>query len=159
MQKKSVEKVTDMKAAVKTTEQKAAAKLEAPVAKVEETKAMVKAESTKAVEKVAEKATAKVEETKAAVKTVAKKAAAKKPAAKKTTAKKTEKTVLVPEVYVQYTGQEAVINDVVTRAKEAFAADGHRTTSIKSLQVYLKPEESTAYYVVNQKYAGKVNLF
>ena len=38
-------------------------------------------------------------------------------------------------------------------------ADGHRASSIKSLQVYLKPEEFAAYYVINQKFAGRVDLF
>lgn len=32
-------------------------------------------------------------------------------------------------------------------------------SSIKTLQLYLKPEESAAYYVINQKFAGKVDLF
>lgn len=48
---------------------------------------------------------------------------------------------------------------MIERAKEAFTADGHRASSIKSLKVYLKPEEYAAYYVINDTYAGKVNLF
>ena len=133
MQKKPVEKATEIKAAVKATEEKA-------VAKVEETKVAVKASEEKTAEKV--------EEVKKAVKVATKKAT-----------KKTVKTDLVPEVYIQFDGHEDVVQDVVTRAKEAFIADGHKTTSIKSLQVYLKPEEKTAYYIINQKYAGKVNMF
>lgn len=48
---------------------------------------------------------------------------------------------------------------MIERATQAYVADGHRASSIKSLQVYLKPEESAAYYVINSKYAGKVDLF
>ncbi|HCJ76267.1 MAG TPA: hypothetical protein DHV88_07730, partial [Roseburia sp.] len=81
----------------------------------------------------------------------------KKVAAKKTA--KAEKKELVPEVFVQFNGNEDVVANVIERAKEAFAADGHRASSIKSLKVYLKPEEYAAYYVVNDTYAGKVNLF
>ena len=118
-----------------------------PVEKAAEVKAAVKATETKAV--------VKAEEVKAA-KTTAKKAT-KKAAAKKTA--KAEKKELVPEVFVQFDGNEDVVANVIERAKEAFTADGHRASSIKSLKVYLKPEEYAAYYVVNDTYAGKVNLF
>ena len=111
------------------------------------------AKSTEAITETA----AKVKETvKAAAKTTAKKAT-KKAAAKKTA--KAEKKELVPEVFVQFDGNEDVVANVIERAKEAFTADGHRASSIKSLKVYLKPEEYAAYYVINDTYAGKVNLF
>jgi len=48
---------------------------------------------------------------------------------------------------------------VIEKAKNEFVAEGHRASSIKSLQVYLKPEEFAAYYVINQKFAGRVDLF
>ena len=139
MQKRPVEKAAEVKAAVKATE----------------TKAVVKAEEVKAEAKevVAKKAETVV---KAAAKTTAKKAT-KKAAAKKTA--KAEKKELVPEVFVQFDGNEDVVANVIERAKEAFTADGHRASSIKSLKVYLKPEEYAAYYVINDTYAGKVNLF
>ena len=66
---------------------------------------------------------------------------------------------MVPEIYIQFQNREDVVADVIERAKEAYVADGHRVSSIKTLQVYLKPEESAAYYVINMKYAGKVALF
>lgn len=139
MQKRPVEKAAEVKAAVKATETKA-------VVKAEE----VKAEAKEVVAKKAETAV------KAAAKTTAKKAT-KKAAAKKTA--KAEKKELVPEVFVQFDGNEDVVANVIERAKEAFTADGHRASSIKSLKVYLKPEEYAAYYVINDTYAGKVNLF
>ena len=147
MQKRPVEKAAEVKAAVKATETKA-------VVKAEE----VKAEAKEVVAKKAEETVKKAEETakKAAAKTTAKKAT-KKAAAKKTA--KAEKKELVPEVFVQFDGNEDVVANVIERAKEAFTADGHRASSIKSLKVYLKPEEYAAYYVINDTYAGKVNLF
>ena len=80
----------------------------------------------------------------------------KKAAAKKAAPKKEE---LKPEVFIQYQGNEAIVADVIEKAKNEFVADGHRASSIKSLQVYLKPEEFAAYYVINQKFAGRVDLF
>ncbi|MGN0351369.1 MAG: DUF6465 family protein [Roseburia sp.] len=82
-----------------------------------------------------------------------------KTAAKKATTKKDEKESLKPEVFIQFQGQEAVVEEVIKKATDEYVAAGHRATSIKSLQVYLKPEDNAAYYVINQKAAGKVDLF
>ena len=84
----------------------------------------------------------------------------KKPSrAAKKAAAKAAKEELVPEVFIQYQGNEAIVADVIEKAKNEFVAEGHRASSIKSLQVYLKPEEFAAYYVINQKFAGRVDLF
>ncbi len=118
-------------------------------------------EETVAVKEAAAKAetkeTAKKEETKK--ETVKKETAAKKTTkkapAKKTDAKKTEK---VEEIYLQFHGQEIVTKDVMERAKQAYVAEGHRESSIKSIRLYIKPEENMAYYVINEKIAGGVAL-
>ena len=148
MQKRPVEKAAEVKAAVKATETKA-------VVKAEE----VKAEAKEVVAKKAETVVKKAEETVKKAEETAKKAETTVKAAAKTTAKKATKKALVPEVFVQFDGNEDVVANVIERAKEAFTADGHRASSIKSLKVYLKPEEYAAYYVINDTYAGKVNLF
>lgn len=36
---------------------------------------------------------------------------------------------------------------------------GYDSDSIEDLQVYMKPEDFTAYYVINDSFAGKVPLF
>ena len=97
------------------------------------------------------------------------KAEAKKPAAKKAPAKKAaakpaaEKAVAKKEVSasvtVQFGGREASMDTVVENVKKAFEAEGNKVSAIKELQVYVKPEEYAAYYVINQKFTGKVNLF
>lgn len=158
MERKTTTKLDGTKAAVKAAETKA-------VEKAAETKAAVKEVETKAAEKAAEvkttvkaaeeKAAAKVDEVKAVVKETT---AEKKTRAVKTT-KKPVKEDLKPEVFIQYQGQEAIVNDAIEKAKGEFVADGHRVSSIKSLQIYLKPEENAAYYVINQKFAGRVDLF
>lgn len=127
---------------VKETIEKAAEVKETPV----------KMEAVKEV--VAEKAEA-VKEATAKVETAAK--TAKKPAAKKAAPAKKEE--VKAEVYVQFQGQEAVVADVIEKAKKQFVEEGHRASTIKSIQVYLKPEEYAAYYVINQKHAGRVDLF
>lgn len=87
----------------------------------------------------------------------AKKATAKKAPAKKTTVKKKE-VEKVEEVYIQFQALEITTKDVLDKAKKAYVAEGHRESSIKSIRLYIKPEESMAYYVINDKFAGGVPL-
>ena len=116
-----------------------------------EVKAAVKAEEDKVVEKAAE-----VKETvKATVKTAAKKTAQKKTTRKTTTKKEASST----EVFVEFYGQQSSVESVEERVKAAFVAEGHKAGTIKSLKIYLKPEEQAAYYVINDKFAGRVDLF
>ena len=116
-----------------------------------EVKAAVKAEEEKVVEKAAE-----VKETvKATVKTAAKKTAQKKTTRKTTTKNEASST----EVFVEFYGQQSSVESVEERVKAAFVAEGHKAGTIKSLKIYLKPEEQAAYYVINDKFAGRVDLF
>ena len=108
---------------------------------------------------------------------VEKKAPAKKAAAKKTTAKKaasedeaveekkapakkaaTKKATEV-EVFIQFAGNQAVQKEVEDKIKAAFVAEGHKESSIKSIKIYVKPEENAAYYVINEDNVGRVDLF
>jgi len=147
-------------------------KTTAPAAKVEtKVEAPVKAAEVKAEAKKVE--TVKVEpakaEAKVEVKAEAKKAPAKKAAAKTTTAKKettkkaatkttTAKKAVAPVVMVQFGGQEVSMDAVIENAKKAFEAEGNKVSSIKEIQIYVKPEEYAAYYVINGV-SGRINLF
>ncbi|MDD6571465.1 MAG: DUF6465 family protein [Thermoflexaceae bacterium] len=131
--------------------------------KVETAKAVKVAEPVKTAEPV--KAVESVKEVKAEAvkaepaKTAAPKAAApKKAAAKKATVKKTndEKTC---NFYIQYAGAQFSYDDIIARSKEAAAADmGKRVSSVKTIDIYCKPEERAAYYVANGKIAGRIDL-
>ena len=102
----------------------------------------------------------KAAETKTAVKAAAKKTAEKVGTAKKTAAaKKAEKAPLIPEIKIQFAGNEADEDEIVNAIKNKYVSEGHRASAIKSLQIYLKPEENAAYYVINQKSMGMVPLF
>ena len=127
--KKATTKATTKVAEVKEV------KVEAPVAEVKE----VKAEAKKAP---AKKAPAK----KAA--TTEKKAPAKKAAAK-------AETVITLE-FGDYT---AIMTTVEEKVKAQFVADGHKASSIKTLNIYVKPFENSAYYVINDDVTGRVDLF
>ncbi len=105
----------------------------------------VKAEEPKKEEKVEEPK-------KETVKKAPAKKTVKKPVVKKKEAEKVE------EIYVQFQAMEFTTKDVMDKAKQAFVAEGHRESSIKSIRLYIKPEESMAYYVINDKFAGGVSL-
>lgn len=63
------------------------------------------------------------------------------------------------EVVLQYRGYEVDVEAVTERVKKHYYSKGYRKGSINNLQIYMKPEEFTAYYVINDGVVGKVNLF
>ena len=62
------------------------------------------------------------------------------------------------EVFVQFAGEEYSVEEVMEKAKAAYVAEGHRAAAIKSVRLYIKPEERKAYYVINEKAAGSIDL-
>ena len=64
-----------------------------------------------------------------------------------------------PEVILQYREYEVNMEAVTERVKSHYYAKGHPVGSIEDMQIYVKPEDFTAYYVINDGVVGKVNLF
>lgn len=64
-----------------------------------------------------------------------------------------------PEVFLQYREYEASMQAVTDRVKAHYYAKGYKEGSIENMQIYMKPEDFTAYYVINDGIVGKVNLF
>ncbi len=87
----------------------------------------------------------------------------KKSQAKTKKSSNVKKEPLTPEMFVQYDdpagAQEANVADIVAKVKAVYVAQGHRESSIKSLQIYMKPQMWKAYYVINHKIEGDVDLF
>lgn len=133
--------------------------------KVEAKKAEVKTEE-KTVEAKKTETTAKAPEDTAKAEKAAKKATAtKKAATKTTTAKKTatkkkaeEKETMTNHVFIQTNYSEIVADDVIKKALEAYKAEGNKA-KVNNINVYIKPEENAAYYVVNDTVAGRVDIF
>lgn len=63
------------------------------------------------------------------------------------------------EVILQYRNYEVNMDDVTERVKAHYIAKGFQADSIENMQIYVKPEDFTAYYVINDSVVGKVNLF
>lgn len=128
------------------------------VAKAEETKAPAK--KTCATKKCATKAAdTKTTEKKAEVKAEAKTEAKKE--TKKTTTKKTTTTKKAPAkaevkkaVFVEYAGKQTVTEEIIDKCVAAFKAE-NKNTAVKTVEVYIKPDENVAYYVINGVADGK----
>lgn len=90
-----------------------------------------------------------------AVEAPAKKAATKKPATKKaTTAKKTtakkEAAVINATYVLQFSGKEVVASDILETVKKVWVDKFQgKLEEIKTIEIYIKPEEHRAYFVVN----------
>lgn len=123
-----------------TPEVKKAGTVSASSAKTETTK-------TAAVQK-----TVKAEPAKAAEKPAAKKPAAKKTAAKKTSAKKDIKVKAI----VEYYGKQVEEKEIIASVKKAWTKSGRKVGEIKSIDLYIKPEEGAVYYVINGVDTGAV---
>ena len=96
----------------------------------------VKAAETKTVKAEAKAEAKKAEEPK--------KETAKKAPAKRTTAKDIKTSVVV-----QFAGKEVTEKDLIAAVKKAYTKKGNKVGDIKTIEIYVKPEESAAYYVVN----------
>lgn len=118
-----------------------------------ETKPEVKPEAVKEAAPAVKTATPAAKTTKTAAKKTTKKAATKKTTKKTSGAKRgpkpaSERTI---EMTVQFGEKEVTYTDMVNRIKEMWKAQGKREVSMKSLELYVKPEEAKVYYVINSQ--------
>ena len=123
---------TTKKAAAKTAEKETTKKT---AAAEKETKT-----AAKTTKKTAAKTT-KAAEAKEEKKATAKKAPAKKAAPKKTAPKKPVEAKV--DFFVEYAGVQVAVADVINNVKATYGKDA------KEIAVYLKPEESKAYFVAD----------
>ena len=142
------EVVLEAAAPVEAAVEKKAAKTKKTTKKDTAEKAVKAATETaekavKAAAETAEKAKKAAEETAEKAKKAAEETAAK--VAKKAPARKKAPKV---SVKVQYLGREADLDAVVEKAQAAFAAS-YPDVTVNTFDVYVKPEEGVAYYVVN----------
>jgi len=139
-----------MAATKKTVATTVATKVEEPKAESVKATEAVKAEKKEAVKKETVKKAAEKKET--AKKETVKKAPAKKAPAKKAAAKKTD---LKSEVHIQFEGKSYSQEDLVKMAKDVWKYDlKQKVSDLTSVELYIKPEENMAYYVMNKDVAG-----
>ena len=115
-----------------------------------ETVAKTVEKAVKAAEKTTKAVAEKAEEVKEAVKETA------KAPAKRTT---TRKTAVKETVYLQYLGKEINKDDLVKQVKDIWTKElKNKAGDLKSVTLYLKPDENMAYYVINDDVTGSIAL-
>lgn len=133
-------KKTEVKPVVKPVvkPEKAAAKAEAPKTEIVKTE----------VKDVTPAAPVKAEEKKAAVKKAA-------PAKKAPETKTEKKEAVTTALHVQFAGKSYSQEDLMKIAKDVWRYDlKQKVGDLTSIELYVKPEESTVYYVMNKEFTG-----
>ena len=68
-------------------------------------------------------------------------------------------TVKVKEqVILQYGNTSADITDLNAKVRQIWKDGGNKVAYLKSISIYVKPEENAAYYVINENVDGKIEL-
>lgn len=138
--------VAEPSAIVKTVEEK---EVKAPVAKAAVKEPAKKTAAKATAKKTAAKATAKAKKEAGAKTTAAK-------AAKKTTARKAE---VKTSVTLQFYGKSYTQEDLMKIAKDVWKYDlKKKVGDLKSVELYVKPEENICYYVINGDVDGSFAL-
>ena len=163
IKKPEISKAADTKTSTVTTPVVAPAAKTEPAAVKAEVKTETKTETEKApVEK-------KKPGRKPGSKTTAKKPGRKPAAAKKETAKTTtkaakttdttKKTAVKESLHLEFAGKSYTTDDLVKIAKDVWKYDLKKKVSdFKSVELYVKPEESVVYYVINGDVAGNFGI-
>ncbi|MEE3471008.1 MAG: DUF6465 family protein [Butyrivibrio hungatei] len=133
-----------------TAETKKAPAKKATAKKATTKKTTAKKTTTKKAASTAKKTTA--------TKTAAKKTTVKKTAAKKTT---TRKAATKPNVMIeiQYSYKHISNDELVQKSLDNYQYDlKGDPTKVKKLSIYVKPQEDKAYYVVDDKISGDIDI-
>lgn len=60
--------------------------------------------------------------------------------------------------FVEYCGNQVSEKEIIASVKQAWVDAGNKIGDIKTLELYVKPEESATYYIINGTENGKVNF-
>ena len=82
----------------------------------------------------------------------------KKETAKKAPAKRTAAKDIKTSVVVQFAGKEVAEKDLIAAVKKAYTKKGNKVGDIKTIEIYVKPEESAVYYVINGTTSGSFGI-
>ena len=141
MKAAEAKKVVTKKAEPKTIEIQPLEKKEEVVTEVKE-EAVAVVEEVAAVEEVKEEAVAVVEEVKE----------------EKPKAKRTRKAKIKTSIVVQAHNREVSMEEAIERATEDWCKSGNDRANLKEIAVYVKPEESGIFYVINGTATGRVDF-
>jgi hypothetical protein len=60
-------------------------------------------------------------------------------------------TATEEKIFLQYEGREIVVDNILEKVRQEFILGGHNAADIKSIRLYIKPQENAAYYIINNQ--------
>ena len=60
--------------------------------------------------------------------------------------------------FVEYSGKQVEEKEIIANIKKVWVEAGNKVGDIKTLDLYIKPEEDAVYYVINKTESGKVEF-
>ena len=61
-------------------------------------------------------------------------------------------------MFVEYQGKQAEDKAIIAAVKKAWTEAGNKVGDMKTVELYIKPEETAVYYVINGTETGKVEF-
>ena len=62
------------------------------------------------------------------------------------------------QMILQYDGRDMQIDALSAQIKAAWKEAGNKLADIQTLDIYVKPQEGKAYYVINKSIEGVIDL-
>lgn len=73
-------------------------------------------------------------------------------------APKRRSTAMKQTITIQYGEKEISQEQIVEKIKELWVSEGNKIGQLKTLEVYVKPEDNACYYVINDEIQGVLNF-
>ena len=61
-------------------------------------------------------------------------------------------------IYIEFYGEQVSKDELVKEAEKIWVAAGKKASDIKKIDLYVKPEEDKAYYVINDELDGSFHI-
>ena len=62
------------------------------------------------------------------------------------------------ELTIQFAGKDSKESDLIAQAKDAYKAAGNKAADAKKVELYVQPENSMVYFVVNDDFKGEFQI-
>ncbi len=62
------------------------------------------------------------------------------------------------KTFVEYNGKQVEEKELIANIKKVWVEAGNKVGDIKTLDLYIKPEEASVYYVINETETGSIEF-
>ena len=62
------------------------------------------------------------------------------------------------KTFVEYSGKQVEEKELIASVKKVWVEAGNKVGDIKTLDLYIKPEEAAVYYVINETESGSIEF-